>query len=60
MRGPSAPLAGTFLSPQLLCVLWEEQEISFLLLLTDFGFLFFKKKCCSKSAPLPDFPGLRI
>lgn len=41
MRGPSAPLAGTFLSPQLLCVLWEEQEISFLLLLTDFGFLFF-------------------
>lgn len=51
MRGPSAPLAGTFLSPQLLCVLWEEQEISFLLLLTDFGFLFFKKNVVQK-APL--------
>lgn len=51
MRGPSAPLAGTFLSPQLLCVLWEEQEISFLLLLTDFGFLFLKKNVVQK-APL--------
>lgn len=48
MRGPSAPLAGTFLSPQLLCVLWEEQEISFLLLLTDFGFLFLKKMLFKK------------